>query len=130
MSLPSTATSFLVAMALLIIGWIIGIKIIFPIKKEDRKPSIPGGMGSLKKDLKELGDITFYEVKSIIIFVSILALWVTDKWHGISPTAVAFVGAIVALMPKISIIKWNDVDIPWHLLLFSAGAYTLGASWF
>ena len=84
-------------------------------------------MDSLKKDFKDLGKISFKEIKSIIIFVSILALWVTDKWHGISPTAVAFVGAIVALMPKIGIVKWNDVDIPWHLLLFSAGAYTLGA---
>ena len=56
-----------------------------------------------------------------------MALWVTDKYHGISPTAVAFVGAIVALLPKIGIVSWNDVDIPWHLLLFSAGAYTLGA---
>ncbi len=119
--------SFPVAMALMIIGWIIGIKIIFPIKKEDSKPSISGGMDSLKKDLKDLGKISFNEVKSIVIFVSILALWVTDKWHGVSPTAVAFVGAIVALMPKIGIVKWNDVDIPWHLLLFSAGAYTLGA---
>ena len=119
--------SFPVAMALMIIGWIIGIKIIFPIKKEDSKPSIPGGMDSLKKDLKDLGKISFNEVKSIVIFVSILALWVTDKWHGVSPTAVAFVGAIIALMPKIGIVKWNDVDIPWHLLLFSAGAYTLGA---
>jgi len=119
--------SFPVAMALMIIGWIIGIKIIFPIKKENSKPSIQGGMDSLKKDLKDLGKVSFNEVKSIIIFVSILALWVTDKWHGISPTAVAFVGAIIALMPKIGIVKWNDVDIPWHLLLFSAGAYTLGA---
>ncbi len=119
--------SFPVAMGLMIIGWFIGIKIIFPIKKEDRRPHIPGGMDSLKKDLKDLGKISFNEVKSIFIFVSILALWVTDKWHGISPTAVAFVGAIVALMPKIGIVKWNEVDIPWHLLLFSAGAYTLGA---
>lgn len=119
--------SFPVAMGLMIIGWFIGIKIIFPIKKEDRKPSIEGGMDSLKNDLKGLGRISFNEVKSIIIFISILALWVTDKWHGISPTAVAFVGAIVALMPKIGIVKWNEVDIPWHLLLFSAGAYTLGA---
>jgi anion transporter len=116
-----------VAMGLMIIAWIIGIKIIFPIKKEDRKPSIPGGMESLKKDLTALGKVSFNEVKSIIIFVSILALWVTDKWHGVSPTAVAFVGAIVALLPKIGIVKWNDIDIPWHLLLFSAGAYTLGA---
>jgi anion transporter len=119
--------SFPVAMGLMIIAWIIGTKIIFPIKKEDRKPKIPGGMDSLKKDLAALGKVSFNEVKSIIIFVSILVLWVTDKWHGISPTAVAFVGAIVALLPKIGIVKWNDVDIPWHLLLFSAGAYTLGA---
>ena len=119
--------SFPIAMALMIIGWIIGVKIIFPIKKEDRKPTIPGGMESLKKDLKDLGKVSFNEVKSIVIFASILALWVTDKWHGVSPTAVAFLGAIVALMPKIGIVKWNDVDIPWHLLLFSAGAYTLGA---
>jgi di/tricarboxylate transporter len=119
--------SFPVALGLMLIAWIIGIKIIFPIKKEDRKPVIPGGMDSLRKDLKAMGKVSFNEVKSIIIFVSILLLWVTDKWHGISPTAVAFVGAIVALMPRIGIVKWNDVDIPWHLLLFSAGAYTLGA---
>ena len=116
-----------VAMGLMLIAWIIGIKIIFPIKKEDRKPSIDGGMESLKKDLNDLGKISFKEIKSILIFVSILVLWVTDKWHGISPTAVAFMGAIVALMPRIGIVQWNDIDIPWHLLLFSAGAYTLGA---
>jgi di/tricarboxylate transporter len=54
-------------------------------------------------------------------------MWSTDKFHGISPTAVAFIGAIIALMPRIGILRWNDVDIPWHLMLFSAGAYTLGA---
>jgi len=116
-----------VALGLMIIAWIIGVKVLFPIKKEDRKPSIVGGMESLKKDLDALGKMSFNEIKSIIIFISILALWVTDRWHGVSPTAVAFVGAIVALLPKIGIVKWNDVDIPWHLLLFSAGAYTLGA---
>lgn len=116
-----------VALGLMIIAWILGIKVLFPIKKEDRKPSIPGGMDSLKKDLAAMGKVSFNEVKSVVIFVSILILWVTDRWHGISPTAVAFVGAIVALLPKIGIVKWNDVDIPWHLLLFSAGAYTLGA---
>lgn len=74
-----------------------------------------------------MGRVSFNEIKSIIIFALILLLWVTDKWHGISPTAVAFLGAIVALLPRVGIIKWNEVDIPWHLLLFSAGAYTLGA---
>lgn len=119
--------AFPVALALMLIGWIIGTKFWFPISKEESKPSIPGGMDSLRKDLAELGPISFKEIKSIIIFTGILLLWVTDKWHGISPTAVAFIGAIVALLPKIGIIKWNDVDIPWHLFLFSAGAYALGA---
>ncbi|KGL64289.1 SLC13 family permease [Polaribacter sp. Hel1_85] len=119
--------SFPVALGLMMIGWIIGTKIIFPIPKNERLPNISGGMESLKKELNSMGSFSFNELKSVVIFGLILGFWVTDKWHGISPTAVAFVGAIIALMPKIGIIKWNDVDIPWHLLLFSAGAYTLGA---
>jgi len=62
-----------------------------------------------------------------LIFVAVLLLWVTDRWHGVSATAIAFLGAVVALLPHVGVVKWNDVDIPWHLLLFSAGAYTLGA---
>jgi anion transporter len=119
--------AFPVALGLMIIAWIVGTKIIFPLSEEEKKPSIQGGMASLKKELEGMGPISFSEVKSIAIFSFILILWVTDKWHGISPTAVAFVGAIFALLPKIGIVEWNDVDIPWHLLLFSAGAYTLGA---
>ncbi|MBP9998413.1 MAG: anion permease, partial [Bacteroidales bacterium] len=33
----------------------------------------------------------------------------------------------IALLPGVGVVKWNDVDIPWHLMLFSAGAYTLGS---
>ncbi len=119
--------AFPVALGLMFIAWIVGMKIIFPLRKEERKPSIAGGMDSLKKELNSLGPLSFNEVKSVLIFTFILGLWVTDRLHGISPTAVAFVGAIIALLPRIGIVKWNDVDIPWHLLLFSAGAYTLGA---
>lgn len=116
-----------VAIAIILIGWFVGSKIYFPLKKEERKPQIEGGMERLREELKKMGPVKFSEIKSVIIFTSILALWVTDRYHGVSATAVAFVGAIVALLPRIGIVKWNDVDIPWHLLLFSAGAYTLGA---
>lgn len=115
------------AIILIIIGWIVGTKIIFPLSKEEKQPSIVGGAEMLKKEYDKLGPITFNEIKSIIIFVLVLAFWATDRYHGISKTAIAFVGAIVALLPGIGVVKWNDVDIPWHLLLFSAGAYTLGA---
>ncbi|HEX9252561.1 MAG TPA: SLC13 family permease, partial [Ignavibacteriaceae bacterium] len=118
---------FPVVLCLMFIGYLLAMKIFFPLSPEERLPQIEGGMDRLKQEYDKLGSLTFLEIKSSIIFVIILGMWATDSIHGISPTAVAFFGAIVALMPKIGIVKWNDVDIPWHLMLFSAGAYTLGA---
>lgn len=118
--------AFPLALLLLFIGWFIGTKVIFPVSKNASKPQIEGGMERLKEELKSMGKITFEEIKAVLIFVGVLVLWVTKDSHGIDETTVAFLGAIVALMPGIGIVKWNDVDIPWHLMLFSAGAYVLG----
>lgn len=112
---------------LIMIGWLVGSKIFFPLKKEERVPQIDGGMDRLRDELHKLGKMTAQEYKAIAIFLTVLILWATGEYHGIGQTAVAFMGAVVALLPKVGIVKWNDVDIPWHLLLFSAGAYTLGA---
>ena len=96
------------------------------MKPDEQIPQIEGGMARLKQEYSLLGKMPINEYKSIAIFLVVLALWATDKQHGISQTAVAFMGAVVALLPGIGVVKWNDVDIPWHLMLFSAGAYTLG----
>jgi di/tricarboxylate transporter len=73
-----------------------------------------------------MGPIQAAEIRAVVIFLIVLLLWSTDRWHGLSATAVAFLGAVTALIPGLGAVKWNDVDIPWHLLLFSAGAYALG----
>jgi len=119
--------AFFLAFFNIFIGWFVGTKIIFRIPKEESVPQIQGGLDRLKDELTKMGPIKYEEIKAIIIFIFVLAGWVLDTYHGISKTAIAFVGAIVAMMPKIGVVKWNDVDIPWHLLLFSSGAYTLGA---
>ena len=119
--------AFPMSVLLILIAWFVGSKIYFPLKKEERVPQIEGGMERLREELNKLGKLKFEEYKAIAIFVCVLILWATDKQHGINQTAVAFMGAVVALLPGIGVVKWNDVDIPWHLLLFSAGAYTLGA---
>lgn len=119
--------AFPLCIILILIGWFVGTKLIFPMKADEQKPQIAGGMDWLKKEYALLGKMTINEYKSIGIFVIVLALWATDKQHGISQTAVAFMGAVVALLPKIGVVKWNDVDIPWHLMIFSAGGYALGA---
>lgn len=113
--------AFPLCIILIIIGWFVGTKIIFPMKPDEQIPQIEGGMARLKQEYSLLGKMTINEYKSIAIFLVVLALWATDKQHGISQTAVAFMGAVVALLPGIGVVKWNDVDIPWHLMLFSAG---------
>ena len=118
---------FPVMVILMLLGYLLAMKVFFPLSPEERLPQIEGGMDRLKEEYHKLGKLSFLEIKSAIIFVLILGFWATDSIHGISATAVAFVGAIVALLPKFGIVKWNDVDIPWHLMLFSAGAYTLGS---
>ncbi len=118
---------FPVAVGLMLLGYLLALKVFFPLSPGERLPSIQGGMDRLRQEYKGLGPVRSDEIRAIVIFVSILALWSTDKLHGISPTAVAFVGGIAALLPRFGIIRWNEVDIPWHLMLFSAGAYTLGS---
>jgi sodium-dependent dicarboxylate transporter 2/3/5 len=112
---------FPVMIGLVLIGYLLAMKVFFPLSPEERLPQIEGGMARLKQEYEKLGKISRQEIKSIAIFLLILGFWSTDRLHGISPTAVAFVGGIVALLPRIGIVKWNEVDIPWHLMLFSAG---------
>jgi len=118
---------FPLAMILLLLGWFVGVKLIFPMKKEEKVPQLEGGMVRLRSELEAMGKMSFEEFKTIAIFVGVLVLWVTKSWHGIDETTVAFIGAIIALFPHVGVVKWNDVDIPWHLMLFSAGAYALGS---
>ena len=121
------AAAFPMAIILLFIGWFVGVKIMFPIPAEQRKPQIEGGLVKLREELDSMGKMSVDEWKSIAIFVGVLAMWATDKVHGIDATTVAFIGAVIALLPGVGVVKWNDVDIPWHLMLFSAGAYAIGA---
>ena len=114
-------------LGLMLIGYLVGMRIFFPLAEKEKIPQIEGGMERLKEELRALGPINFREIRAAVTFICILGFWATDNLHGISPTAVAFVGATLTLMPKIGVVEWNDVDIPWHLMLFSAGAYVLGA---
>ena len=119
--------AFPLAMLLLLIGWFVGVKIIFPLKPEEKVPQIQGGMERLREELEAMGKVRFEEYKSIAIFLGVLIMWVTESWHGVSAEVVVLIGAIIALLPGIGVVKWNDVDIPWHLMLFSAGAYVIGS---
>ena len=109
---------------ILVVGLLVGMYIFFPMKKDEQKPQIEGGIERLKVELDAMGKMSAQEWRAVGIFLVVLFLWVTKgTFHNIDETIVALIGAILALLPGIGVVKWNDVDIPWHLMLFSAGAY-------
>jgi di/tricarboxylate transporter len=83
-----------------------------------------------------MGAISKAEMKSVAIFFLVLFLWATDRYHvgwfgfEISAVMAALIGAIIAFLPKIGLLSWKDADIPWHVMIFSAGAYAGGLSLF
>lgn len=114
------------------IAWWTGAKLIFPITKADATLKLEGGMQRLWDELKQLGPISSAEIRAGVVFLLVLALWATDRLHGIRAEVVAVAGACMVLVPAFSglpalgVMKWNDADIPWHMLMFSWGAYVLG----
>jgi anion transporter len=121
-----------VAVAVLLIMWFVGPALLVRLKPECTTPRIAGGMDALKRQLDRMGKITPLERKGALIFGIVVLLWLTDRYHRqlfgfeIDPVMAALLGGIIALLPRVGILKWNEADIPWHLMLFSAGAYAGG----
>jgi len=116
------------AIILMFLGYWLALRFFFPLSPSERLPHVEGGMERLREAYGALGPMTRQELKAVVIFALILCLWATDRIHGVSATSVAFLGAIAALLPRFGIVQWKDVNVPWNLMLFSAGAYTLGAA--
>ena len=114
------------------IAWYTGVKWILPISKDESAPKLEGGMDRLREELKKLGPVTSDEIRAALIFLTVLVMWATDNLHGIKAKVIAVAGAVAVLLPAFSglkrfgVINWNQADIPWHMLMFSWGAYVLG----
>lgn len=114
-------------------AYFMGAKIIFPIRAEDAKPSLEGGFERLQKEYTKLGPLTASEIRASLIFLLVLFFWATEKvLHPVRTETIALCGAIACLtpsfsgLPRLGVMKWNDADIPWHMLMFSWGAYVIG----
>lgn len=121
-----------IAIVTMLLIWILGQKLVFPIRGEAQHPRLEGGLGLVEAQYRALGPLTFAEKKAMAVFGLVLFLWMTDifhlRWFGVEITApfAALLGAVVVLMPRWGILQWAEADIPWHLLIFSAGAYAGG----
>jgi sodium-dependent dicarboxylate transporter 2/3/5 len=121
-----------VTIATILLIWTLGTKLIFPVKKEGQVPQIAGGMEVIKAERAEMGPLNAQEKKAMSIFFLVIFLWATDSWHqawfgvDIPAPIAAMLGVVICLMPRWGVLRWDEAEIPWHLFLFSAGAYAGG----
>ncbi|MBK7961174.1 MAG: anion permease [Bdellovibrionales bacterium] len=121
-----------IAIVTMVFMWIVGQKFVFPIAKKDQHPALEGGLGLVHQQYAELGPLRAEEKKAIGIFLMVLFFWMTDifhmQWFGVEISApfAALLGAVIVLFPRYGILQWSEAEIPWHLLIFSAGAYAGG----
>jgi anion transporter len=121
-----------VAVLTLLGAWLLSPRAIFPLAAQEKTPRIEGGIDALAKEQRSMGKLSGREWRAVAIFALVIFLWATDRfqkqWFGVElgPSMSAMIGAAIALTPRIGLLEWNDTDIPWHLLIFSAGAYAGG----
>lgn len=121
-----------IAIATTVLMWALGQKLLFRVPKEECLPRLPGGLDLVRQKYEEMGPLGSGEKKALAIFGLVLFLWMTDvfhmDWFGVEITApfAALLGAVIVLWPRWGVLQWSEADIPWHLLIFSAGAYAGG----
>jgi anion transporter len=113
-------------------AWAVGPRLIFRVPPAERVPQLAGGLDLVAAEQRQMGPMSARERRAILIFGLVIFLWATDRFHQgwfgleLGPSFSAMIGAIIALWPGVGVIGWEDTDIPWHLMIFSAGAYAGG----
>ena len=105
-------------------GWFL-LKMFPPEMKE-----IQGGLGRIEDELKAMGPMTTAEKKAIAYFLFAVALWATDRFHGLNATMIAFVVSSLIFMPKIGVLEWKETHhaLPWELVVYVGGVTTLSTA--
>ncbi|WP_163528595.1 SLC13 family permease [Halobacillus ihumii] len=128
---------FGVPMVILLIPivWFYLVKIAYPMDEKN----IPGGRGIIKKELRELGKMSYEEKIVLTIFTLTAVGWITRSLllekiiPGLDDTIIALLGAfalflIPAKNKKDTILDWNTVlKLPWGILWLFGGGLALAA---
>jgi anion transporter len=70
------------------------------------------------------------EIKTLAVLAGTLALWLTDRFHHLSPAIPALIGAAVLLLPKIGVLSWKtfEAKLSWGIILSIGAALSLAAA--
>ncbi|MDJ0682287.1 MAG: SLC13 family permease [Xenococcaceae cyanobacterium MO_167.B52] len=85
-----------------------------------------------KLPIKQLpqAPLSLPERKTIGIVLLMIALWLSESWHGWEIATVSIIGAMLLTIPRWGVMKWKDgvKAISWNLIVFVGAALVLGHS--
>ncbi|MFZ7101179.1 MAG: SLC13 family permease [Peptococcaceae bacterium] len=82
---------------------------------------------TLDKNLKELGRITREEKSCALLFIIMLILFLTDKWHKTNPAWIIVLISSLMFFPGINVLKKEDLSkVNFLILFFVTGAMGIG----
>jgi anion transporter len=73
---------------------------------------------------------TAVEIKTLAVLAVTLALWLTDRFHHLSPAIPALIGAALLLMPGVDALSWKtfEAKLSWGIILSIGAALSVAAA--
>jgi divalent anion:Na+ symporter, DASS family len=72
----------------------------------------PNAVAFATSELVKLGPLKRAEVVLLIVFIVVVALWITARFHGIDPTVIALFG--IAVLVVTEVLEWRDITDETH----------------
>jgi len=90
---------------------------------------IPGGRSHVAESLAKLGPLSANEVRALVVFVIVVALWVSGEWTKIDVTIAALAACCLLFLPTLGFLTWDDANkgVSWQIVLVAGGGISLGA---
>ncbi len=82
----------------------------------------PNAVSFAHDELQKLGSLTRPETILLAVFVGVVILWITARFHGIDPTVIAFLG--IAALLVTGVLEWRDLineTHAWEVFIWYGG---------
>ena len=82
----------------------------------------PNAVSFAHDELQKLGKLTRHEKILLVVFVGVVILWITARFHGIDPTVIALVGISALLVT--GVLEWRDLineKHAWEVFIWYGG---------
>ena len=124
---------FPISVVLLVICWIYLTRFAFKFEQKE----FPGGSQEIRKQLKDLGKISYEEKIVFLVFLLTAFAWITRSFlikrliPGIDDTIIAvFFAVFLFILPSkkkgVKIMTWEDtIKLPWGIVLLFGGGMAL-----